>query len=409
VIPQAALYLAAADDLRAALLPVAGRPVAFRTLVTIVRAGARRVGVPAVFRGTEVERAIAASPRARAAAVWLDDGRLEPTATLLMAATTLAPATALTAVLAASPPAVLAASLDDGAPTVAADAATTATLTAALRNATPLGEELAHALKSREATPVAPEAWHARVRDGRSARAAEDRLFGGLGSDIDTRLDRALHRRLSRHVTRAAIALGISPNQISVASLLVGLLAVWCVWNAGAGGALAGLIVYVAAVVLDHADGEVARLTLAESRLGEWLDIAVDTIVHAALVIAMGVTAQSVAGGGAVLGLVGALGIVASAAVAKLWPVARGTGRVGAVLQDLGSRDGFYAMLVLFIAARALVPPTLPWLMVIVALGAHTYWLARLVLRRGPRRPPPIPPPGVGLRGQSPRSNGGNS
>src|SRR5688572_31579156 len=50
------------------------------------------------------------------------------------------------------------------------------------------------------------------------------------GSAIDTRLDRALHRRLSRPVTRAAIALGITPNQISVTSLLVGLAAACCFW-----------------------------------------------------------------------------------------------------------------------------------------------------------------------------------
>jgi phosphatidylglycerophosphate synthase len=387
VISQAALYLSTADDLQAALLPVAGRPVAFRALVNTVRAGARRVGVPGVFRGTEVERAIAASPRARAATVWLDGDGLEPTATLLVPATTLTPTTALTAVLAAPPPSVLAASIDAGAPTVGADAAMTATLTPGLRAGSPLAEEVAHALKSREATPVSPEAWCARVRDAPSARTAEDRLFAGLGSEIDTRLDRALHRRLSRHVTRAAIALGISPNQISVASLLVGLLAAWCLWRAGAWGALAGLLVYVAAVVLDHADGEVARLTLAESRLGEWLDIVVDTIVHAALVIAMGMTAQAVAGGGAGLGLAGAFGIIASAVVAKLWPVAGDTGGVGGALQSLGSRDGFYAMLALFIVARALAPAALPLLMIVIALGAHAYWLARAAytLRRGPR------------------------
>lgn len=374
---QAALYLATADDREAALLPVAGRPLAFRVLVAAMRAGARRIGVPAVFRGTAVEDAIAASPRARAAAVWLDREAVEPAPTALVPATVLTPPSALAALLAAPPPAALAASLHDGAPSVMADAALTAALAGELAAGRPAGDELARALKAREAASIAPEAWHVRVRHRADVGAAEDRLFAGLGSDIDTRLDRALHRRLSRHVTRAAVALGITPNQISVASLLVGLLAVSCFWRAGAGGALAGLAVYVAAVVLDHADGEVARLTLTESRLGEWLDILVDTVVHAALVVAMGVTAQTVAGSGAVLGLAGALGVVASAAVAKQWPVTAARGAVGGALQGLGSRDGFYAMLVLFILARALAPAALPLLMIVIALGSHTYWLAR--------------------------------
>jgi phosphatidylglycerophosphate synthase len=377
VTPQASLYLATADDLHAALLPVAGRPVAFRALLNAVRAGAHRVGVPVVFRGTALEEAIRASPPARAAAVWLDVGRLEPGPTLLLPAAALTPRTALAALLGAPAPATVAASLHDGAPTLLADTAMTAVIAASLVAGTPVGDEVGRALKSSEATAVAPDAWQVRVRDGRGARTAEDRLFAELGSPIDTRLDRALHRRLSRHVTRVAIALDVTPNAISVTSLLVGLLAAWCFWNATAPAALVGLVVYVAAVVLDHADGEVARLTLAESPLGEWLDILVDTVVHAALVVAMGVTAQTIAGGGAWLGVGAALGVVASAAVAKLWPVTAATDGIGGALAGLGSRDGFYAMLVLFIVARAVAPGTLPLLMVVVTLGAHAYWVAR--------------------------------
>jgi phosphatidylglycerophosphate synthase len=377
VIRQAALYLPTADDFRAALLPVAGRPVAFRALVDAVRAGARPVGVPAVFRGTSVESAIDASARVRTAALWLDHGRLADTATLLVPASAVAPVAALAVLLDTSPPAVLAASATDGAATLVADAPLTTALASALATGTPVGDEIGRALKSREVAAIEPTAWHIRVRDVGSARRAEDRLFAALGSAIDTRLDRALHRRLSRPVTRAAISLGITPNQISVASLLVGLVSAWCFGLGTAVAALAGLFIYVAAVVLDHADGEVARLTLAESRVGEWLDILVDTIVHAALVIAMGLTAQRIAGSGAILGIIGAVGIIASATVAKLWPGTGATTPAAMMLENLGSRDGFYAMLLLFIAAHAAAPAALPWLMIIVALGSHAYWLAR--------------------------------
>ena len=373
---QVALYLPTADDLHSALLPVAGRPVAFRALVHAVRAGAQSVGVPAVFRGTVVETAIDASARVRTAARWLDHERLADTTTVLVPASALAPPAALATLLAAAPPAMLAASAHDGAAMLVAPHLT-GTLASALEAGTPVADELGRALKSREAAMLAPDAWHVHVRDLQSARRAEDRLFAALGSAIDTRLDRALHRRLSRPLTRAAIALGITPNPISVASLVVGLLAAWCLWLGTAGAAVAGLAVYVTAVVLDHADGEVARLTLTESAVGEWLDIAVDTIVHAAMVVAMGLTAERIAGGGAALGIIGALGVVASAAVAKHWPTTDATDSIGATLQNLGSRDGFYTMLLLFITALAIAPAALPWLMIIVALGSHAYWLAR--------------------------------
>ena len=44
-----------------------------------------------------------------------------------------------------------------------------------------------------------------RVTDARSAAEADSRLWGELGSVIDTRLDTAVHRRLSKPVTRAAV------------------------------------------------------------------------------------------------------------------------------------------------------------------------------------------------------------
>jgi phosphatidylglycerophosphate synthase len=222
----------------------------------------------------------------------------------------------------------------------------------------------------------------ARDSDGRAR--AERQLHQALGSAIDTRLDVHLHRRFSRHVTRVAMALSITPNTVTLASLLTGLVAVWCFWNATAASALAGLFLYIAAVVLDHADGEVARLTLTESRVGEWLDVITDNVVHALVVLAMGVTSQAAAGTGGWLGVLGAVGILGSAAVAKWWPDTGAAGAGGALV-DLGSRDGFYALLLLFIAGRALMPATLPWLMVVVGLGSHAYWVTRfawILLRR---------------------------
>ena len=61
------------------------------------------------------------------------------------------------------------------------------------------------------------------------------------------------------------------------------------------GALVLGLLVYILAVVLDHADGEVARLTLTESAFGEWLDAVVDTVVHTTLALTLGVAATPAA------------------------------------------------------------------------------------------------------------------
>jgi len=384
VIDRAALYLATEEDLTAALAPVAGRPLAFRVIAAAIRAGAPHVAVPARLRPTAVGTAVAASARARAAVVWLEPGApLPPGPLLLLPAAALAPPAALATLRAAGPGAVLAASTRDRAPVLVADAALAAALAPGLAAGAPLGDDLDRALKSGEARLVT-EGWYVLARDARGVAEAEARLYAALGSPIDTRLDVVVHRRLSLPVTRAAVRLGVTPNAISVASFVVGLAAVWCFWRASAASALAGLAVYVTAVVLDHADGEVARLTLTESHLGEWLDVIADSLVHTLIVLAMGVSAQSAAGAGLWLGVLGAVGILGSAAVAKWWPDTGAAG-AGRALVDMGSRDGFYAMLLLFIATRALAPAALPWLMVVVALGSHAYWVARfawVLLRR---------------------------
>jgi phosphatidylglycerophosphate synthase len=129
----------------------------------------------------------------------------------------------------------------------------------------------------------------------------------------------------------------------------------------------------------------VARLTLTESAVGEWLDIVLDTVVHTCLVLALGQAAATVAGGGLGAGVAAAIGVVASAVVGKVWPPAPLTAVDRGLLDALTSRDGFYAMLVLFLVLRLVAPSLLPTLMVIVAAGTHAYWVARLALLVGRR------------------------
>lgn len=379
MIPPATLYLSTPDDARAALLAVAGRPVAFRALVAAIRAGAPRVRVPSVFLGTALEAAVAGSPRARAAAEWLDGRDLGVEPTLLVPAAALTAAPSLACMLGGVAVTVLAESSTGDAPVILVDGDLAHALGKELAAGRPIGEALKRARKGEHVRVCDGAGWYVRVGDARAAAEAERHLYDALGSPIDTWLDIALHRRLSRPLSRLAVRLGITPNSITIASLAVGVAAAWCFWRAAAADAAVGLVLYTTAVVLDHADGEVARLTLAESAAGEWLDVGADTVVHTSLVIAMGVSAAVATSMGPALGVVAGAGVIASAAVAKVWPPAGDTDAVGSVLDALSSRDGFYAMLLLFIAALAAYPAALLPLMIVVAAGSHAYWLARLV------------------------------
>lgn len=372
--PEASLYLAGPDELTAAGVSVAGRPLALRALMAAVRAGCSPIWVPAALRPLLAD-AVDASPAARAAVAWGDAGALRPDAPLLLVpAAALAPPGALRAVVAAGSPAVLAASRGRGAPIALVPPASARGLWDRARAGTPLGDEVEGAVAG--GTEVAG-GWYIRVAAPAEAPAAEDSLYGTLGSPIDTRLDRVFHRRLSRPVSRLAVRWGVCPNHVTLASLVVGIAAAWCFWDATPARAVVALALYAAAVVLDHADGEVARLTLTESRFGERLDVVVDTVVHVLLVLALGTTAQHAAGGGGAAGLVAAAGVVGSAAVTQRAPA--GAGRAATALAALGNRDGFYAMLIAFIALRAALPAALPALMIVIAAGCHAFWVAWLV------------------------------
>ena len=377
---DAVIYLATASDISVAQHRVAGRPVVFRAVAAAVRGGARRVFVPLALRELLVP-ALPSAPRVARAVSWLDATTPLPSAALLIPATAVLGPGAVAATLVASAPAVHRGARDAGAPLVNAGPGILAALWSALAAGAPVGDALAKIAADPALTVVRDSALVHRVTDADSAAVAERRLYTTLGSAIDTKLDTVFHRRFSRLVSRVAVARGLTPNTVTVMSLVVGLVAAWCFWNASPAAAVAGLALYAAAVILDHADGEIARLTLTESAIGEWLDLAADTVTHVAVVLALGVTSQAVAGSGAAFGVIAALGFVASAAVAKAWPAVAMPDRIGTAISGLGNRDGFYAMLIAFIVSRTYWPDALPWLMIVVAAGSHAFWIGRALYR----------------------------
>ena len=369
-----------ARDSGAAELIVAGRPLVFRAVAGAVRSGASRVLVPSIFRAL-LEPALLAAPRVARAVVWLDTTTTTPGTAVLVPVAAVLGVRAIAAMLGARPPAVHARTREAGAPVVAAPAALVTSLWPALVAGAPVALALEKALADPSVIAVHEPSLVHPVGDAASAAVGERQLYTTLGSAIDTRFDVTFHRRFSRLVSRLAVGLGITPNAITLASLLVGLLAAWTFWGATPLGAVAGVVLYAIAVILDHADGEVARLTLTESACGEWLDIVADTMIHATVVLALGATSAALTGRGTTLGALAAIGMIASAAVAKAWPGVALPNRVGRLFAQLGSRDGFYAMLLAFLVARAVWPAALPALMIVVAAGAHAYWVGRVLYR----------------------------
>jgi phosphatidylglycerophosphate synthase len=379
---RAIVYLPAAEDLEASCARLAGHPVAFRVLMTALRAGCASVAVPAVLRGTAVERAIDAHPGARAATVWISSPATlaAPGPTLLVPSTSVLPVKSLRMLRESAPIAVLSGSSAD-APVALVDHCVVESYAKDLAAGHPMGLSLQVALGQGAALSVSPGSWSVRATSESSRHQAERRLLADLGSAIDSWLDTVVHRRLSRLLTPAMVGLGVSPNAISMLSVAIGLVAALGWASATLGGATLGLALYFVSVVLDHSDGEVARLTFAESRLGEWLDTLGDTIVHVGGALAMGIAAQRLEGSGLLYGGLAALGFAASALVSKALPPPPAGDSIARTVSALGTRDGFYVLLVLFLLTLGLAPAALPHLVLVAALGSHLYWLSALIAR----------------------------
>ncbi|MFD7297987.1 DUF5941 domain-containing protein [Streptomyces sp. NPDC059897] len=80
----------------------------------------------------------------------------------------------------------------------------------------------------------------------------------------------------SRYIARWCARRGLTPNQVTSASLLVALIAAACAATGTRGGFVAAGVLLLASFVLDCTDGQLARYSLQYSTMGAWLDATFD-------------------------------------------------------------------------------------------------------------------------------------
>ncbi len=82
-------------------------------------------------------------------------------------------------------------------------------------------------------------------------------------------------RPISRLISRAVVNTRITPNQVTLIAMALGVAA--AIAAAGLSALLAGVLLWAGATI-DCVDGELARLRLQGSKLGEWLDTLADDV-----------------------------------------------------------------------------------------------------------------------------------
>ncbi|MET9296554.1 DUF5941 domain-containing protein [Streptomyces sp. NPDC003077] len=80
----------------------------------------------------------------------------------------------------------------------------------------------------------------------------------------------------SRYLARWCARRGLTPNQVTTASLITALIAAGCAATATRGGFVAAGVLLLLSFVLDCTDGQLARYSLQYSTMGAWLDATFD-------------------------------------------------------------------------------------------------------------------------------------
>jgi len=117
---------------------------------------------------------------------------------------------------------------------------------------------------------------------------AKNALLGRLrGKPRDGPVSHYLNRPISIRISRRLASLPITPNQISLISFLLCLVAAWLFADGGyVTLALGGLIAQFASII-DGCDGEIARLKFLKSDFGGWFDAVLDRYADAFLLFGL--------------------------------------------------------------------------------------------------------------------------
>lgn len=220
------------------------------------------------------------------------------------------------------------------------------------------------------------------VSDPSTAQVAERALWASLTSSTDGLVDKWFNRPVGRPLSKLLVHTPITPNQVSLASIVIGV-AAGVLFGVGRGvwPVVAGVLFQLSAIV-DCVDGDVARSVFKESPLGKWLDLVGDQVVHASVFagIAIGLWRTGPAGpflwlgGSAVLG-----GLIAFAVVLRgMTNRGEPNRRLQKLIDGATSRD--FSVLVLALACVG----RLDWFLWMAAIGSHAFWVLALGLQLFP-------------------------
>ena len=279
------------------------------------------------------------------------------------------------------------------APGSAADAARELDKDGGARELADVEARLAHRFGPR--APISADIVPMIVETPADVGVAERRLLKSLVKDTDGFMARHVERPISLQISRRLAGTGITPNQMSLISVAVGICGGPFFLSSRPLMQTLGALLFLAHSILDGCDGELARLKFQQSRWGGVLDFWGDNVVHTVIFACMGVGWSLAAdspwplalGAAAVLGTLGSAGFVycrlmrskdgddtlfTSVSDAPERPLTR-------LLDSASRRDFIYLVILLALFGRS------SWFLVMAGIGAPIYFV--LVLFAARRQP----------------------
>jgi 1L-myo-inositol 1-phosphate cytidylyltransferase / CDP-L-myo-inositol myo-inositolphosphotransferase len=228
------------------------------------------------------------------------------------------------------------------------------------------------------------------VAKAEDIRVAERRLLRGLVKDTDGFMARHFDRHISLQISRRLAPTAIKPTQVTMLSMVIGLLGAPFFLSAHWVWQTVGALLFLLHSIVDGCDGELARLKFQESRYGGILDFWSDNVVHVAIFgcLAIGWALSAGAmwplwlGAATIIGTLGSAGIV-------YWKRLRlkdGSGplftsvsatpddRLSRVMDAAARRDFIYAVPVIALFGKS------SWFLVMAAVGAPIFFLLLIAL-----------------------------
>ena len=167
---------------------------------------------------------------------------------------------------------------------------------------------------------------------------------------------------------------------MTIVSLIIGIAAaVFFSHGAHTYTIIAGVLYFVS-TVFDQCDGEVARLKHMETEFGWKLDIIVDAIVNAVIVIGITIAVYTKIGSVLVIivGFFAMTGITISLLLATYFShdSKKDTG-AKEILDKLNNKDFFYIIMLLSVIFNQMI-----WFLLIMAVGTNIYWIVHKIAYR---------------------------